>query len=119
MVTNTKVSDIRWIYLVTFLDFFAVGLILPSMSMHLNKLGASFSTIGAISSIYAATQLISGPLIGSWSDRIGRKNIFIVSCLIIGVCYTLFGMVESIFLMLILRVTIGTYNFRESSNTPR
>ncbi|XP_015117232.1 major facilitator superfamily domain-containing protein 9 [Diachasma alloeum] len=109
MATNSKVSDIRWIYLVTFLDFFAVGLILPSMSMHLNKLGASFSTIGAISSIYAGTQLISGPLIGSWSDRIGRKNIFIISCLIIGVCYALFGIVESIFLMLVLRVTIGIF----------
>ncbi|KAK0178869.1 hypothetical protein PV327_007712 [Microctonus hyperodae] len=100
---------IRWIYVASFLDLFAVSLILPSMSAYLKSLGASYFLIGGMTSIYACTQLISGPLIGSWSDKIGRQNIFIVTYMIVSCCYLLLGLINSLYAILIVRAVIGIF----------
>lgn len=51
-----------------------MSLILPSMSAHLKSLGASYFLIGGMTSIYACTQLISGPIIVS-IEIINVKNV--------------------------------------------
>jgi multidrug resistance protein len=43
------------------------------------RLGAAPTVVGAIVSIYAVFQLISGPILGQLSDRYGRRPILLVS----------------------------------------
>ncbi|CAG5108807.1 Similar to MFSD9: Major facilitator superfamily domain-containing protein 9 (Homo sapiens) [Cotesia congregata] len=100
-------AKVKWIYLAAFLDLFAVSLIVPSMGAHLKGLGASYFMIGMMTSIYALTQLLSGP--GSWSDKIGRQKLFVTIYLIVGCCYPLIGLVNSYYIILLLRATIGVF----------
>ncbi|XP_057326857.1 major facilitator superfamily domain-containing protein 9-like [Microplitis mediator] len=102
-------AKVKWIYLAAFLDLFAVSLILPSMAAHLKSLGASYFMIGMMTSIYASTQLLSGPIIGSWSDKIGRQKLFVITYLIVGCCYPLIGFINSFYIILLLRATIGIF----------
>ncbi|XP_034943816.1 major facilitator superfamily domain-containing protein 9-like [Chelonus insularis] len=101
--------QVRWIFIAAFLDLFAVSLILPSLSAHLKTLQASYLMIGMMTSIYAATQLLSGPIIGSWSDKIGRQKIFIISYFIVGCCYPIIGILKSLYLILFLRAIMGIF----------
>ena len=41
--------------------------------------GASDTVVGLLISTYALCQLVAGPVLGSWSDRIGRKPLLILS----------------------------------------
>ncbi|KAG8037516.1 hypothetical protein G9C98_005726 [Cotesia typhae] len=102
-------AKVKWIYLAAFLDLFAVSLIVPSMGAHLKGLGASYFMIGMMTSIYALTQLLSGPVIGSWSDKIGRQKLFVTIYLIVGCCYLLIGLVNSYYIILLLRAAIGVF----------
>ncbi|XP_046616063.1 major facilitator superfamily domain-containing protein 9-like isoform X1 [Neodiprion virginianus] len=98
-----------WVYVVSFVDLFAVSLSIPLLSTHLRALGASHIVIGFFSSLYAGTQLISGPIIGSWSDQKGRQAILLISLTISAISYIFLGIVKSLWVILIIRAGLGTF----------
>ena len=52
---------------------------IPLLPFYAERMGASPSQIGWLMGIYAACQLISGPLLGRLSDSMGRKPLLLVS----------------------------------------
>ena len=54
-------------------------LMIPLLPFYAEKMGASPAQVGWLIGIYAACQLISGPLLGRASDRTGRKPLLLVS----------------------------------------
>lgn len=57
---------------------------IPLLPFYAQSLGASPAQVGWLIGIYAACQLVSGPILGRMSDRMGRKPLLIVSQ--IGTC---------------------------------
>ncbi|XP_015590268.1 major facilitator superfamily domain-containing protein 9 [Cephus cinctus] len=98
-----------WVHTAAFLDLLAVSLIIPLMSPYLRQLGASHFFIGLTGSVYAGAQLISGPIIGSWSDTIGRQKIFITCLAVCAVCYSVLGWIHTLYTILLLRIIIGIF----------
>ncbi|KAG8312167.1 major facilitator superfamily domain-containing protein 9-like [Homalodisca vitripennis] len=96
-----------WVYIVSFLDFFGVSMILPVMSTHLRGLGISYVDIGLLSSVSGMTQLIFGPIIGSWSDIQGRHTVLFLTLIVCSSVYGLMGIVSSFYLFLILNSVLG------------
>lgn len=72
-------SPLRVILLVAFVDLIGFGLIIPLQAAYARRLGASALTFGCLIGIYAAMQLIFNPLLGRWSDRIGRRPVLLIS----------------------------------------
>ena len=72
------------IFLIVLIDVLGLTIILPLLPFYSEHFGAGAATVGALVSVYAACQLIAGPILGRWSDRIGRKPVLIVSQ--IGTC---------------------------------
>ncbi|XP_075231964.1 LDLR chaperone boca isoform X1 [Lycorma delicatula] len=97
----------RWLYLLCFIDLFGASCIIPILGAHLRTLGFSHSLVGAISSAYAGTQLLSGPIVGSWSDSYGRKAVLCFTLLICALSYCLLGVATSFMLVLFIRVILG------------
>nr|CAD7204082.1 unnamed protein product [Timema douglasi] len=89
------------------LDLFAVSLSVPLMSAHLKSLGASHFTIGALGSLYPALQLISGPIVGSWSDIKGRRSILVVTMAICSISYLALGATTAISVVFLVRIILG------------
>ncbi|XP_054281887.1 major facilitator superfamily domain-containing protein 9-like [Macrosteles quadrilineatus] len=103
-----------WLYVVCFLDLFGASLIMPMFSAHLRSLGVSHTDIGLLSSIYGATQLISGPVIGSWSDINGRSQILCLSMIICSVAYGLMGIISSFAQFFFIRCVLGSFKHTQT-----
>jgi DHA1 family tetracycline resistance protein-like MFS transporter len=60
-------------------DVLGLTLMIPLLPFYAESMGASPSQVGWLIGIYAACQLVSGPLLGRLSDTTGRKPLLIVS----------------------------------------
>src|SRR5262249_32901875 len=67
------------IFLIVLADILGLTIILPLLPFYAEKLGASPTAVGLLASASAFCQLLSGPSLGRWSDRTGRKPLLIVS----------------------------------------
>lgn len=83
-------------------------MLMPVFSTYLRSLGISHVDIGLLSSLYGATQLFTGPIVGSWSDINGRKSILCLTMVICSLAYGLMGLVSSFYLFLLIRCVIGS-----------
>jgi MFS family permease len=74
-----KRSHLLPISLIIAVDVLGLTLVLPLLPFYAEKYGASPAVVGLLVSAYAVCQLISGPFLGSLSDRFGRRPVLIVS----------------------------------------
>jgi len=72
-------SPLLAIFLIVAVDVLGLTIMIPLLPFYAEKLGASPSVIGLLISVYAACQLVSGPLLGRLSDSTGRKPLLVVS----------------------------------------
>jgi len=74
-----KSSPLLPIFLIVLADILGLTIILPLLPFYAEKLGASPTAVGLLVSAFAFCQLLSGPFLGRWSDRIGRKPLLLLS----------------------------------------
>jgi len=67
------------IFLIVIVDVLGFTIILPLLPFYSERLGASPTVVGLIVAIYAAFQLVAGPILGQLSDRIGRRPVLLIS----------------------------------------
>lgn len=67
------------IFLIVLVDVLGFTIILPLLPFYSEHLGASPSVVGMIVAIYAAFQLLAGPILGQLSDRVGRRPVLLIS----------------------------------------
>ena len=72
-------SPLLAIFLIVLVDILGFTIILPLLPFYSERLGASPTVVGLIVAIYAACQLIAGPILGQISDRVGRRPVLLVS----------------------------------------
>jgi MFS family permease len=72
-------SPLLPIFLIVAVDVLGFTIILPLLPFYSERLGASPTIVGTIVAIYAACQLLAGPILGQISDRIGRRPVLLVS----------------------------------------
>ena len=96
------------VFLVVVIDLLGFGIVLPLLPFYAQEFAASAVTIGLLYSVYSFMQLIFSPIWGSWSDRIGRRPIMLLSTFGAVVAYILFGLADSLFVLFLSRVVAGT-----------
>ena len=67
------------IFLIVCVDVLGLTIILPLLPFYAEHFGASPTVVGLLVSTYAFFQLISGPILGRLSDRMGRRPLLLVS----------------------------------------
>ena len=67
------------VFLIVLVDVFAMTLVIPLLPIYAESFGATALQATLLVSVFAACQLVSGPLIGHSSDRIGRKPMLLYS----------------------------------------
>ncbi|MEM1302187.1 MAG: MFS transporter, partial [Pseudomonadota bacterium] len=105
-------SALAFIFITLMIDAMGIGLILPVMPTLIREItGGDFGDAavwGAImSSIFAIMQVIFGPIIGSLSDRYGRRPILLISLAVVCVDFIIMGLANTIALLLFTRVMGG------------
>lgn len=71
--------SIRPILAVNFVGALGFSIVLPFLVFLVTRLGGNAFVYGCIGATYSAFQLVGAPILGRWSDRIGRRRILLLS----------------------------------------
>ncbi len=82
-------------------------IILPLLPFYAMHFGASDTVVGLLISTYALCQLVAGPMLGSWSDRIGRKPLLILSQLGTFVGFLILANATTLWVVFLSRIIDG------------
>ena len=82
-------------------------IILPLLPFYAMHFGASATVVGLLISTYALCMLIAGPVLGSWSDRIGRKPLLILSQIGTFAGFLILAAANSLWMVFLARVIDG------------
>src|ERR1700730_14988361 len=85
------------------------GIILPSLPFQAHLLGGSGLWVGALLTAYAAAQFVAAPVLGSLSDRFGRRRLLLLSLAGSGVSLSLTGLAGTLALLLLARLVAGAF----------
>ena len=92
---------IVFIFITLVLDIIGIGLVVPILPklvevfQHGNEEAAAH-TYGWLASLYALMQFLCAPILGSLSDRFGRRRVILVSLFGSGLDYFLFAFAPSL-----------------------
>ena len=100
-------SPLLPIFLIVLVDILGYTIILPLLPFYSERLGASPFVVGLLISTYAVCQLISGPIIGSLSDRAGRRPLLIVSQVGTLIGFLILSQATSLWLIFLSRIIDG------------
>ncbi|HBC4462652.1 TPA: multidrug efflux MFS transporter EmeA, partial [Enterococcus faecalis] len=78
-----------------FLVFLGVGLVIPVIPQLKEEMHFSGTTMGMMISIFAIAQLITSPIAGVLSDKIGRKKMIATGMLVFSISELLFGLAQA------------------------
>lgn len=99
-----KNKAILVIILTIFIDLVGVGLIIPILPVYAKgELDLSESMVGLIIGSFSLLQFLFGPILGSWSDRVGRRPVILTTSAITGLSYLVFSQAHSLTLLLVAR----------------
>jgi MFS family permease len=102
-----KISPLLAIFLVVLVDVFGMTLVLPLLGPYAERFHASPLQATLLVSVFAVCMLISGPILGSLSDRYGRKPLLLVSQLGTLIGFVLLARAQSLAMIFFSRALDG------------
>lgn len=103
---------LTFILMTVAIDAIGIGLIFPVMPDLIESVtGGTLSQAalwgGVLATSYAVMQFLFGPILGSLSDRFGRRPVLLASLAVMGLDYLAMAMAPTIWLLLAARVVAG------------
>jgi DHA1 family tetracycline resistance protein-like MFS transporter len=92
---------------ITFIDIIGFSMLLPILPYFVTHFGLSAIVVGILLSTFSFCQLISGPIWGNVSDRIGRKAVLIFSQIGATIGWAMLAFAPSITWVFIARIVEG------------
>jgi len=104
------VRDIRAVptlFLIVVVDLIGFGLVIPLLPFYAVRFAASPQEVTALVAIYSLTQLVTAPLWGRLSDRIGRRPVLLVSLAASALAYLWLGAATALWMLFAARAFAG------------
>ena len=103
---------LAFIFATVTLDAIGIGLIFPVMPDLIrevtgNDIADAALWGGLLSTSFAVMQFLFGPILGSLSDRYGRRPVLLVSLLVMAIDYVIMALAHTIWLLFFARVIAG------------
>ena len=95
------------IVVIVLVDLLGLTIIIPLLPLYAASFGADPFVIGLVTTAYPALQFIGAPLLGSFSDRHGRKPVLVISQIGTFIGFIVLGFSTSIFMILLARMIDG------------
>jgi DHA1 family tetracycline resistance protein-like MFS transporter len=92
-----------------FVDMLGFAIILPTLPLHTERLGGSGAWVGALLTGYALAQFVAAPVLGSLSDRYGRRRLLLLALTGSMLSMALTGVAGSLAMLLFARVVAGGF----------
>lgn len=95
------------IFLVVLVDVFGLTLVLPLLAIYAESLQATPLQATLLVSVFAACQLVSGPILGRLSDRVGRKPVLLLSQIGTLIGFVIMARATSLWMVYLARIIDG------------
>jgi MFS family permease len=95
------------VFLIVLVDVFGMALVIPLLAIYAETLDATPLQATMLISVYAACQLVSGPIIGHLSDRVGRKPLLLISQVGTFIGFLVMAGAQSLWMLYVARVLDG------------
>ena len=93
---------------VVFLDLLGFGIVIPILPYYTRSFpGGTEFVIGLLAASYSAMQFVFAPLLGSLSDRVGRRPVLVLSLVGSVLAWTVFGLANALWLLFAARMLAG------------
>jgi DHA1 family tetracycline resistance protein-like MFS transporter len=109
---STRRAAIAFIFITVVLDILALGIVIPVLPVLVEEfLGGhtarAATVFGLFGTVWALMQFVFAPVLGSLSDRFGRRPVILLSCLGLGLDYVLMALAPTITWLFVGRVLSG------------
>jgi MFS transporter, DHA1 family, tetracycline resistance protein len=95
------------ILLIVFVNLLGFGIIIPMLPFYADHVGASPLAVGLLFASYSLCQLLAAPVLGSLSDRYGRRPILLFSLAGTVLSFALLAVANSLWLLFVARIIDG------------
>jgi DHA1 family tetracycline resistance protein-like MFS transporter len=93
---------------ITFIDIVGFSMLIPILPYFVTHFGVSPLIVGLLASAFSLCQLISGPVWGNMSDRLGRKTVLIISQIGATIGWAMLAFAPNIWIVFLARIIEGT-----------
>lgn len=108
---SARPASVRFIFATILLDALGIGLLVPVMPDVIRRFSQDPEVVntyfGYFVAVYALMQFVASPVLGSLSDRYGRRPVLLVSLFFAGLDYLLMVFAPNLFLLFVGRVISG------------
>lgn len=113
---------LAFILITLVIDAMGFGLIMPVMPALLQEVGqvslADAALVGGVlTTVYAVMQFLCGPVIGSLSDRFGRRPVLLGSLFVLAVDFVILALAQVLWLLFLGRIVAGVASATQSTAT--
>jgi len=95
------------VFLIVLVDVFGMTLVIPLLAIYAETFHATPLQATMLVSVYAACQLVSGPVIGQISDRVGRKQMLLISQIGTFIGFIVMGRARALWMLYVARILDG------------
>ena len=95
------------VFLIVLVDVFGMTLVIPLLAIYAESFHATPLQATMLVSVFAACQLVSGPIIGHMSDRVGRKPMLLISQIGTFIGFIVMARARALWMLYIARVLDG------------
>jgi DHA1 family tetracycline resistance protein-like MFS transporter len=95
------------IFLIIFVNLIGFGIIIPILPFYAENVGATPLQIGLLFASYSVAQIVASPVLGSWSDRYGRRPILLLSLLGTVISFVMLATATSLAMLFAARILDG------------
>jgi MFS family permease len=106
--TQSQRVSLLPVFLIVLVDVFGMTLVIPLLAIYAETLHATPLQATMLISVFAACQLVSGPIIGHMSDRVGRKPMLLISQLGTFSGFIVMARARTLWVLYIARVLDGS-----------
>lgn len=103
----TNKRELLIIFIIIFVNLIGFGIIIPLLPFYADHFGATGFQVGLLFASYSLSQLFASPVLGSLSDRFGRRPILLVSLLGTVASFVMLALANSLALLFAARVVDG------------
>jgi DHA1 family tetracycline resistance protein-like MFS transporter len=101
------ISAVPTLFLIVVVDLVGFGLVIPLLPFYAVRFGASPQAVTALLAVYSLMALLSAPLWGRLSDRIGRRPVLMSSLAAGALAYIWMGAADALWMLFAARGLAG------------
>ena len=96
------------VFLIVLVDVFGMTLVLPLLAIYAETFHATPTQAMLLVSVFAACQLVSGPILGHASDRVGRKPMLLLSQVGTFIGFLVMARAHTLWMLYVARILDGS-----------